>query len=736
MRTVMQKFRVVVLLVLLAAFGAPLHAATDQADAPHVHVQLLAPGENLYQNETQNDGGLLFKMEPGWHIYWKNPGDAGEPPVANWTLPKGISASALEFPAPKRLPLGPLMDFGYENEVLFPFKFTVSNAAKAGPAVLHVHVSWLVCRATCIPGKADLEVTRNVVLGAGDAASAVPEIFRAYESLIPKALPDGDAAKFEATATGFRLAVTTGQRETEATFFPADANVVDNPAPQLMAATAQGLVLELKKDAALTKAPALLNGVLELSGGRAFEIGAKPGTVAAVAGAESHPAEAPGAASSGAASFGVAGMEPVTPAATGAAAGLLRIAGLAFLGGLLLNLMPCVFPVLFLKGLALVQSGAEERGRLRAHGFVYAAGIVASFWALVAALLALRQAGAVLGWGFQFQSPIFLELMAGLLFFLGLSLAGQFEIGLTLTSAGSGLAAKQGYAGSFFTGVLAVIVATPCTAPFMGAAVGYALAKPAAVTFAVFTALALGLAAPYVALTLQPAWTKRLPKPGAWMEVLKQAVSVPIFGTVIWLAWVLAGAYGAELLAALLAGFLVLAIAGWFLGRWPAKRGATAVAVVLVAGVIGLNVWAARAMVVAAPEITIEESATLASVASTSVANGATWQPWSEAAVQSALKAGQPVFVDFTAKWCLSCQVNERVALEQPEVMQAFAAHHVRLLKADWTRHDDAITQTLAALGRDGVPAYALYVPGESKPRLLPEVLTPSVVTDALAGLR
>ena len=216
--------------------------------------------------------------------------------------------------------------------------------------------------------------------------------------------------------------------------------------------------------------------------------------------------------------------------------------------------------------------------KLRTHGFVYAAGILVSFWALVALLLGLRSAGSHLGWGFQFQSPIFLSLMAALLFFLGLSLAGQFEIGLTLTSAGGSLAAKQGYTGSFFTGVLAVIVATPCTAPFMGVALGYALSQTALVTFAIFTALALGLAAPYVALTLQPAWTRILPRPGAWMEVLKQAVSVPIFGTVIWLAWVVASAYGALMLTALLVSFLLLAIAGWFLGRWPAKRWSTALA--------------------------------------------------------------------------------------------------------------------------------------------------------------
>jgi thiol:disulfide interchange protein DsbD len=340
----------------------------------------------------------------------------------------------------------------------------------------------------------------------------------------------------------------------------------------------------------------------------------------------------------------------------------------------------------------------------------------------VAALLALRAAGATLGWGFQFQSPVFLALMAGLLFFLGLSLAGQFEIGLTLTSAGGSLAAKQGYTGSFFTGVLAVVVATPCAAPFMGAAVGYALAQSPAVTFAVFTALALGLAAPYVALTLQPAWTRLLPRPGVWMEVLRQAISVPIFATVIWLAWVLAQAYGAALLAALLASFLLLAVAGWFLGRWPAKRWATVVAAVILLGVIALSAIAPKKLVTA--------SETQASPQ----ANGA-WQPWSQADVTRSLAAGQPVFVDFTASWCLSCQVNERVALTRPEVIEAFQARNVVLMKADWTRHDEAITQALTALGRSGVPAYALYTPGQSEPQLLPEVLTPGIVTDALGRL-
>jgi thiol:disulfide interchange protein DsbD len=320
--------------------------------------------------------------------------------------------------------------------------------------------------------------------------------------------------------------------------------------------------------------------------------------------------------------------------------------------------------------------------------------------------------------------------MAALLFFLGLSLAGQFDIGLTLTSAGGSLAAKQGYAGSFFTGVLAVIVATPCTAPFMGAAIGYALAQPAAATLAIFTALALGLAAPYVALTLQPSWTRVLPKPGTWMDVLKQAVSVPIFGTVIWLAWVIADAYGANLLLALLSIFLLLAIAGWFLGRWPAQRWATLVAVLLLLTALVACITAPRELAAAPSAL----SARLSSENPTA-RSAAAWQPWSADAVQRALTAGQPVFVDFTASWCLSCQVNERVALSQPEVMQAFGEKNVALLRADWTREDPAITQALTELGRSGVPVYALYSEGENNPHLLPQVLTPGIVLDAINKL-
>jgi thiol:disulfide interchange protein len=705
-----------VIFLLLA--GKLALAAASSADAAHLHVQLVVPASELASGGSA-DAGLYFKLETGWHVYWKNAGDSGEPPRMKWTLPDGISAGPLQFPVPKRLPLGPLMDFGYEDEVLFPFQLKVTPTAKSGPAILHAKVDWLVCREVCIPGKAELEASRPVTNRASRAATVEPDaaLCARLGNRLPLPPPSAFKAGFEPTGSGFRLTLLTGQKETQASFFPADQNVLDNPAPQKLTPTAKGLTLDLKKDANLTANPGQLRGVLELSNGRAYEIAAPAGAPAAAEDkntaetAAASTATVPSPANSVPASS--ANQEESTP-------GLVRIIGLAFLGGLILNLMPCVFPVLFLKGLALMQSGAEERHRLRTHGLAYTAGILVSFWVLVAVLLGLRSAGGRLGWGFQFQSPVFLSLMAGLLFFLALSLAGQFEIGLSLTSAGGGLAAKQGYTGSFFTGVLAVIVATPCTAPFMGAAIGYALAQPAAVTLAVFTALALGLAAPYAALTLQPAWTRILPKPGAWMEVLRQAVSVPIFATVIWLAWVLANAYGAAVLAALLAGFLLIAIAGWFLGRWPAQRWSTIIAALILVGFIGLSTWAPKNLAAAAPS---------------SSARSGEWEPWSAETVSRYQSQGRPVFVDFTASWCLSCQVNERVALTTPEVRKAFTDANVALLRADWTQHDEAIAQTLASLGRNGVPVYALYVPGEAGPRLLPEVLTPGIVTDALNKL-
>jgi thiol:disulfide interchange protein DsbD len=684
-------------------------AAQPTIKAAHVTVTLLVPPAQIAPGENFT-AGLDFKMEPGWHVYWINAGDSGEPPAARWTLPTGITADALQFPAPQRLPLGPLMDFGYENEVVFPVAMHVAADfhPTSSKATLAAHITWLVCREVCIPGKGDLAVTRTAwskPAASPDVDPVAQSLIAKFQAQLPKPLPTADTATFSTTPKTFVLAVNTGSRQSSAQFFPLDQTVIANAAPQPAQPTSNGVQLTLTKDDNLQAPPQKLNGLLELPDGTAYEIHATPGIIAATA----------------------------TTAPTNFTA-ILGAAGLAFIGGILLNLMPCVFPVLFIKGLSLVQSSQQERSKLRAHGWVYTLGILVSFWAVVAVLVILRAAGQQLGWGFQFQSPTFLALMAMLLFFLGLALAGQFEIGLSLTSAGGSLAQKHGYTGSFFTGVLAMVVATPCTAPFMGAAIGYALAHSIIVSFTVFTALALGLALPYLALAYFPGWARILPKPGAWMEVLKQAVSIPIFATVIWLVWVFTQIAGTSALIGLLAAFLLLAVAGWFLGRWPGKTAPSVIAFLVVIAAIGASVWTVR--VLAMSPVSSYITVVLRNGSQVVAGPGTAWQPFTPALLTQSRAEGKPVFVDFTASWCLSCQVNERLILHRADVQQHLRDSGAVLLRADWTNQDPDITQTLAALGRSGVPTYALYPADPAAPaKVLPEVLTPGIVIDALATL-
>ncbi len=563
---------------LLLTLAAPILAApaseqaappgnsfnTTPVQAPHLSVQLVSARDVIHPGDSLQ-AGLYFKLDKGWHVYWSNAGDSGEPPKITWTLPEGITADAMQFPVPQHLPLGPLMDYGYENEVVFPILLHAADSVKPGaPQEASAKVNWLVCREVCIPGKAELKLPITVAPPSDPGKVLAQGLIQSWQQRLPQQLPPDAKASFATTPTGFNVTVLTGKPETSGQFFPYDESQIDNPAKQPAKPLKNGIQIELKKDENLKATPATLHGLVVFPDGRAFDVEFPQGALPVEAGESSRLAQ------------------------------VLKIAGFAFLGGIILNLMPCVFPVLFIKALALVQSSGEERSRMRAHGVVYTLGILAAFWAVVALLLILRAGGRQFGWGFQFQSPGFVAVMALLLFFLALSLAGMFEIGLTLTSAGSGLASKQGYTGSFFTGVLAMVVATPCTAPFMGAAIGFALAQSAGVTFAIFTALALGLAAPYLLLSFNPAWTRLLPRPGAWMEVLKQATSVPIFATVIWLVWLFAQSAGVNALLGLLGGFLLLAIAGWVLGRWPAKGFASAIAAVVGILAVALPIYAAQ----------------------------------------------------------------------------------------------------------------------------------------------
>lgn len=657
--------------------------------AQHLTVELvsLAPAVAPGGAETV---GLVITLEEHWHVYWVNAGDSGEPPHVKWTLPKGATMGPMQFPVPTRLPLGPLMDFGYEDTVSFPFELSVAANTKPGPMHLDAHVNWLVCREVCIPGKAHLGLTLAVTAGAKPGLQ-VGALGQALKNL-PKPLP----ANMLFTALGgkneFVLTLKTGAAEEDAEFYPIDPDLIVNAADEVLETQPDGIRIRLRRSPDLTKLPETIHGVVRLSETEIYEV-----TAPVVAGEVAAPA---GTAAQGAPASGITAWSAI---------------GLALLGGIILNLMPCVFPVLFLKGLALVQSSGEERKHLRTHGLVYTLGILVSFWAIVGVLLVLRAGGSQAGWGFQLQSPIFIAVLASFLFFFAMSLAGQFDLGLSLTSAGGSLAKKEGMAGSFFTGVLATIVATPCTAPLMGAAIGFALAQPPVITFAVFTSLGLGLALPYLLLTLQPAWTRLLPRPGAWMEVLKQVTAVPLFATVVWLVWVYGRLFsspadagqGPDHIARLLFGFIVLAVAGWTLNKWPARWGS------------GL---AATALCVAALAIPLAQSK----------AEVQTFQPYSQSSLDAARAAGHPVFIDFTAAWCLSCQVNERVVLKSDDVKAQFAAKKFVLLKADWTQYDPEITKQLAAIHRSGVPTYVIY-PVSGQADVLPELLTKPIVLEALA---
>src|SRR6266851_638375 len=658
--------------------------------AQHLTAELVSLAPSIAPGGTLQ-AGLVLTLEEHWHVYWINAGDSGEPPKIACTLPSGITAGPMQFPIPTRLPLGPLMDFGYEDSVAFPVQLTAAKNLKPGPVHLDAKVNWLVCREVCIPGKAHLGLNLTVAPGVA-SAQPVGALGEAL-GLIPKPLPPEMRLTVLGGKQDFVLTLITGDSETEAEFYPFDQEQITNAADQTAEPLPDGIRLRVKRAPELTKLPAQLHGVIRLNDTQAYDVTAPvtPGEVAA----------ARGSAKGAGATSGVTNLSAIL---------------LAFAGGVILNLMPCVFPVLFLKGLALVQSSSEERNRLRSHGLVYTLGILVSFWAIVAALLALRAGGSQAGWGFQLQSPVFLTLLASGIFFFALSLAGLFDIGLSLTSVGGELAQKQGYPGSFFTGVLATVVATPCTAPLMGAAIGFALAQPIGITFAVFTALGFGLAAPYLLLSFQPAWTRILPRPGAWMEIFKQLTAFIFFATVIWLVYVYgslfaggaSGGQGIYRVALLLGCFLMLAVAGWVLGKWPARWPSTIAAILIAA--IGLAI-----------PLYQPKDTTLV------------WAPYSQQALDQARAAGHPVFIDFTAAWCLSCQVNERLVLRSADVQHQFSKNNVTLLRADWTQYDPEITKQLASVNRSGVPTYVIYpAPVNSAPDVLPELLTKDIVLTSL----
>jgi thiol:disulfide interchange protein len=652
--------------------------APGPVKASHLKAELIA-------DPTIAAGGsghvaLSLTLDPGWHVYWVYAGDSGEPPEVMWSLPEGISVGPIQYPAPSRLPLGPLMGYGYEGRAVFPFDISASQHLAVGVERLRAHVRWLVCREVCLPGRAYLGLNLKV------APQASAETNKLIDDAIyaePIKAPDSVKIDAQVTRSMLTLNIVTGKRETLAEYYPLDDDSIRNAADQKVEPTVDGVKLVTERAEVSDTLPKDLKGVLKLSGGRSY-------------------------------SFDVPVNVMVGQTEPNGGPGFLLAVLLAFGGGMILNLMPCVFPVLFLKALALVGNAGESRRSHLLNGFAYTAGVLCSFWIIVAGLLMLRALGRQAGWGFQLQSQGFVLAMVFLLFFMGLSLAGMFDLGLTLTGAGDQLTRRGGYSGSFFTGVLATVVATPCTAPLMGAAVGYALSQSAVITFAVFTALAIGLALPYLVLTLAPGWARRMPKPGSWMVTLKEFTSLPLFLTSVWLIWVYGrlsgGAPGnsADHIARLLTGLVILAVAGWILGRWPARRWGYVAASITIALAVMISLSAAQS-------------------------DRLQWEPFSADALQAAQTQGKPVFVDFTAAWCLSCQVNERAVLQDKRVEEELHSQHYVLLRADWTHYDPEITQALSKFGRSGVPTYVVFSGHTGgSPHVLPELLTRSAVLAAI----
>jgi thiol:disulfide interchange protein len=695
----------------LALPAAPAWAAdTAVVKTPQVRAELVAHAPQGVQAGQTLMLGLKIEHQPHWHTYWKNPGDSGLPTTLAWTLPAGFAAGEIEWPTPSRLPIGPLMNYGYEGTLLLPVAVQVPAGFAGEQLSIKLRADWLVCKDVCIPEGGDFTLT----LPARASTSAHAALFASARAALPQPVA-GAEARAEVTdgALVVRVAgLPAAWQGRELAFFPELAGVLNNaskPEARWDGGTWQA---RLALDPQRSESPRTLPAVLTAPGQAA-------GLALPVAVAGSWPAA--GAAPAPLPSLGNASVAPASAAPIGLGLALV----FALIGGMLLNLMPCVFPVLSLKVMGFAQHAGERR-QLLAGGLAYTVGVVLSFMALAALMLALRAGGEQVGWGFQLQSPVVVAALAALFTLIGLNLVGVFEFGSVLPGSVGGLRARHPTVDSALTGVLAVAVASPCTAPFMGASLGLALTLPAWQALALFATLGLGMALPYLALSAWPGLAARLPRPGVWMSHFKTLMSFPMFATVIWLVWVLGHQVGVDGVAALLALLLALTFAAWALGSptlGPRGRrgfGAAAVALLLAAGVWALP--SLRQEAVAGPGQAAED------------ADGR-WAPWSAERVAAALAEGRPVFVDFTAAWCVTCQVNKRTTLGRAEVQAAFDSKRVLLLRADWTKRDAAISAELTRLGRSGVPVYALYAPGAAMPTLLSEILSTDEIRRALAGL-
>ena len=686
-------------------------AAGAVVATPEVRAELMAFAPDGVAPGKQVWLGLQLAHIPQWHTYWKNPGDSGLPTTLEWALPAGVTAGEIVWPVPKKIPIGTLANYGYENTVLLPVPLTVAAGFSALDVSVKLKASWLVCKEACIPQEGEFALTIPAQSSTALNAAAFDAAFKAA----PKSLPPGASS---VSVEGQRLTVSLAglpaalQGQT-LNFFPETGGITEPAAPvqqSWQGALWQG---QMPLSSQRTESPALLP-VVVASSGSAYRIEAPVnGSWPAV---QPMPALALGQDTAG---------RPGNTAANAITAppiGLLIALIGALLGGMLLNLMPCVLPVLAIKVVGFVQ--IKDPAERVAGGLAYTAGVVLSFLALGALLLGFRAAGEQLGWGFQLQNPAVVAALALLFTVVGLNLAGLFEFGNFLPSRLATMRSGNPRINMFLSGVLTTAIASPCTAPFMGASLGYAIALPGLQALAVFASLGLGMALPFLVASVLPGVARALPRPGAWMVTFKQAMAFPMFATVAWLVWVLGQQSGIDGAGALLVILVLVTLAIWAINLPGRSRPvAIALSVLLLAG----GVWAVGGHIVKPlPESTASAAA--------AQPGSAAWQAWEPGRVEQLTAQGQNVFVDFTAAWCVTCQYNKQTTLSDAAVLSDFAAKNVTLLRADWTLRDPAVSRALSQLGRSGVPVYVFYKPGRA-PVVLSEILSVEEVRAELARL-
>jgi thiol:disulfide interchange protein DsbD len=654
--------------------------ATDSIRGEHIQVQIVSRELSLRPGATQTFA-LRFQPDPRWHVYWKNPGDSGEAPRLQWQKPEGWVVGGFTWPMPERNQVGPFYNIGYEGEVILPFTVAVPANVSDSPVALDVLVKWLVCEEECIPGQHLFSWSMPLNRSGTTELSPWHPVLEKSATLAPQGKR---TAKVSETADGGSLLIAIDDPGIASNlrlvnFFPDEGSGLKSAPPLL-------------KDRSITLEKTPEPATRPIGGLAVFE----------------------------AADGQKIGYDLDVNAAASSNENLWVILGLAFLGGLILNIMPCVLPVLAIKVLSLVrESGADVR-KVRLGSLAYGSGVLLSFLALAGVLLLLKAGGEAVGWGFQLQSPAFIAVLALLFFVMALNFLDLIQPWNAFTRLGQVGNTQSGMTGQFFSGVLAVIVASPCTGPFMGVALGSALTRTPGESLLIFAGLGFGFLSPFLALAWIPGSRRLLPKPGMWMETLRQAMAFPLLLTILWLLWVLEQQSGMQGVLWILGAFIGLGFLAWCWIQRANKSRSLA--------------WTLGAFMIMISSLAVLQQKPSVTRAAAAVQNTDVWKPFSREALEAARKEG-PVFIDFTAAWCVTCQVNKTLVLNRDDVQKAFQDHGVQLMRADWTDYNPAITQMLQSLGRQGVPVYALYRDATSEPLLLPEVLTPDLLVKEIQQL-